>query len=42
MRPRRGRIGVWLSYEICWISHVLRVEASQAMLRMRPTSPMRL
>lgn len=42
MRPRRGNIGIWVSYEACWISHVLRVEANQAILRIRPTSPIRL
>ena len=41
MRPNRGSVGVWVA-EACWISHVFVVEASQAMLRIRPISPIRL
>lgn len=42
MRPKRGRVGVFVGENICCISHVLVVEASQAMLRMSPMSPIRL
>lgn len=42
MSPSRGRVGVWLGEKVCWISHVFVVEARYAMLRMRPTSPIRL
>lgn len=42
IRPSRGSVGVWVVEEACWISQVFRVEARQAMLRMRPMSPIRL
>lgn len=40
--PMRGRIGVWWGYTVCWISQVLKVEASHAMLKISPMSPIRL
>lgn len=42
IRPSRGRVGVWEVKVACWISQVFMVEASQAMLRIRPMSPIRL
>lgn len=42
IRPSRGSVGVWAGEKACWISHVFVVEASHAMLRMRPMSPIRL
>lgn len=42
IRPSRGRIGVWVVEVVCWISQVFVVEASQAILRIRPMSPIRL
>lgn len=42
MRPRRGRVGIWVLVKACWISQVFMEEASQAMLRIRPMSPIRL
>ncbi len=42
MRPSRGRVGVWEEVGSCWISQVLVVEASHAMQRMSPMSPIRL
>lgn len=41
IKPRRGRIGI-CGWVVCWISQVFSVEASHAMLRMRPMSPIRL
>lgn len=40
--PRRGSVGVWVGRRACWISQVFMVEASQAMLRISPMSPIRL
>lgn len=42
MRPNSGSVGVWDEEVVCWISHVFMVEASHAMLRIRPMSPIRL
>lgn len=42
IRPRRGRVGVWFGWMACWISQVFMVEASHAMLKIRPISPIRL
>lgn len=42
MRPSRGSVGVWVGVTVCCISQVFIVEASHAMLRMRPMSPIRL
>lgn len=42
INPMRGRIGVWWGCTACWISQVLNVEASHAMLRISPMSPIRL
>lgn len=42
MRPRRGSVGVSVGENICCISQEFRVEASHAMLRMSPISPIRL
>lgn len=42
MRPSRGIVGVWVWEGGCCISQVFRVEASHAMLRIRPISPIRL
>lgn len=40
--PMRGRVGVWWGWMVWWISQVLKVTASHAMLRIRPISPIRL
>ena len=44
IRPRRGRVisRFLLRADICWISQVLMLVASQAMLRINPISPTRL
>lgn len=42
MRPSRGAVWVWVGVMVCWISQVFSVDASHAILRMRPTSPIRL
>lgn len=42
IRPNRGSVGVWVGENACCISQVFVVEASHAMLRMRPISPIRL
>jgi len=40
--PNRGRVGVWVGRKACWISQVFVFRASQAMLTIRPMSPIRL
>lgn len=42
INPRRGKVGVLVGENICCISQEFRVDASHAMLRMRPISPIRL
>lgn len=42
MRPSRGRVEVFVGEVICWSSQEFRVEASHAILRISPISPMRL
>lgn len=42
MRPSRGSVGVFVGENICCSSQEFRVEASHAMLRISPTSPIRL
>lgn len=40
--PSRGSVGVCVGEGVWWISQVFKVEASHAMLRIRPMSPIRL
>lgn len=40
--PRRGSVGVWDGDGVWWISQVFRVDASHAMLKISPISPIRL
>lgn len=42
MRPSSGNVGVWDWVWSCWISQVFMAEASHAMHKIRPTSPIRL
>lgn len=42
IRPSRGSVGVWVVENVCWISQVFMEDASHAMLRMSPMSPIRL
>ena len=42
IRPSSGSMGAWFEEDICWISQVFVEEASQAMQRIRPMSPIRL
>lgn len=42
MRPSRGSVGVWVVENVCWISQVFMEDASHAILKMSPMSPIRL